>query len=53
MLDSENHAESCFSFHHASIGVGRLFKRHGFDHGPNVLENTEFKGVLIIDRFAG
>ena len=53
MLHSENHAKARFPFHNAGVGAGRLFEGNGLDHGANILENTEFKGALIVDRLAG
>src|ERR1700678_2877295 len=46
----ENHAESRITRHHASIRFFGLFQRKRFDHGANVGEDAEVKGVLCLYR---
>src|SRR5580658_10617478 len=46
----ENHAESRFTRHHASIRFFGFFQRKRFDHGANVSEDAEIKSVLGLDR---
>src|ERR1700722_511764 len=44
------HAEPCLALHHASVSIRRLFERHGLDHRSDVLQNTEGKRILPINR---
>src|SRR3984893_11904892 len=46
----EDHAESRVTRHHAPIRLFGPFQRKSFDHGPNVSEYAEIKGVLCLDR---
>src|SRR6202021_2403457 len=46
----ENHAESHITRHHAPIRFFGFFQRKLFDHGENVGEDAEIKGVLCLDR---
>src|SRR5271163_2789988 len=46
----ENHAESRITRHHASVRLFGFFQRKRFDHGANVGEDAEVKGVLSLDR---
>src|SRR3984957_12357467 len=46
----EDYAESRFTRHHAPIRFFSFFQRKRFDHGANVGEDAEVKGVLCLNR---
>ena len=48
----QHHPESRFPLHHPGVSISSLFERKCLDHGSDILQNTEGKGVLAIDRRA-
>jgi hypothetical protein len=53
LTGNQHHAEARFALHHASVGACSSFERKRLDHRADVLQNTEGKGVLVINRRAG
>src|SRR5262249_5624866 len=49
----QHHAEPCFALYHASVSISSLFERNSLDHRTHILQDTELKRVLSVDRLAG
>jgi len=49
---NQHHAEPCFAVHHSSKSIGGPFERKCLDHRTYILQNTERKGILAINRSA-